>query len=115
MGKEMIRTEDCDLLLDALQFFVINRLTNFQTTEAYSSSDQTKLKYNIYRHSRGEEERVTLRTRFNNLLRWEKYIVGMIMEMKFRINKYSQVFNIVGTGYRGMTKFTYVGKSVVFP
>jgi hypothetical protein len=29
----------------------------------------------------------------------------MIMEVKFRINKYTQVFNIVSKGYGGLTKF----------
>jgi hypothetical protein len=28
----------------------------------------------------------------------------MIMEVQFRINKYTQVFNKVGMGYGGMTK-----------
>jgi microcystin-dependent protein len=29
----------------------------------------------------------------------------MIMKAQFRINKHTQVFNIVGTGYGGMAKF----------
>jgi hypothetical protein len=29
----------------------------------------------------------------------------MIMEVQFRINKHTQVFNRVGAGYEGMTKF----------
>jgi hypothetical protein len=32
----------------------------FQTTEAYSSSDLTKVKYNIYRQSREENEKVII-------------------------------------------------------
>jgi hypothetical protein len=32
------------------------------------------------------------------------------MEMKFRCQKYFQVFNIFGTGYRGLTKFILIDK-----
>jgi hypothetical protein len=45
MGKEMITTKSCELLLDAFQFVVV---TELQTTEAYGSFDVTKIKYNIY-------------------------------------------------------------------
>jgi hypothetical protein len=34
-----------------------------------------------------------------------KYVVNMIMKVQFRINKHTQVFNRVGMGYGGMTKF----------
>jgi hypothetical protein len=34
-----------------------------QTTEVYSSLDLTRVKCNIYRHSRDEKEEVTLQTR----------------------------------------------------
>jgi hypothetical protein len=44
----------------------------FQTTEAYSSLDLTKVKYNIYiyiyRHSREENEKVKVRTSPSNLI-----------------------------------------------
>jgi hypothetical protein len=38
----------------------------------------------------------------------------MIMELKFRINKYSQVFNRVGTSFWGLTKFTIVNQFISF-
>jgi hypothetical protein len=41
-----------------------------------------------------------------------KYIDDMIMEMKFRIHKYSHVCNRVRTGYRGLTIFTHVDQYV---
>jgi hypothetical protein len=37
------------------------------------------------------------------------------MELKFRIKKYSQGFNTVGTGYREFTKFILVDLYVSFP
>jgi hypothetical protein len=42
-------------------------------------------------------------------------MVDMIMKMKFRIKKYSQVFNRVGPGYRGLTKFIIIDQYVDFP
>jgi hypothetical protein len=38
----------------------------------------------------------------------------MIMELKFRINKYSQVFNRVGTSYTGLKKFIIVNQCISF-
>jgi hypothetical protein len=35
--------------------------------------------------------------------------------MKFRINKYSQVFNRVGPRYEGLAKFIIVGQYFGFP
>jgi hypothetical protein len=43
----------------------------FQTTEAHSSLDLTKVKYNIYRQSREENEKVNVRTSPNNLIHCE--------------------------------------------
>jgi hypothetical protein len=43
----------------------------FRTTEAYSSFDLTKVKYNIYRQSREENEKVKVRTSPNNLIHCE--------------------------------------------
>jgi hypothetical protein len=39
----------------------------------------------------------------------------MVMEMKFSINKYSQVFCKAGLGYRGLAKFIIIDKYVGFP
>jgi hypothetical protein len=36
------------------------------------------------------------------------------MESKFRINKYSQVFNRVGTSYRGLAKFIILNQCISF-
>jgi hypothetical protein len=43
-------------------------IIEFQTTEAYSSLDLTKVKYNIYRQSREENEKVKVQTSPNNLI-----------------------------------------------
>jgi hypothetical protein len=42
-------------------------------------------------------------------------IVNMIMEMKFSINKYSEVSYRVGPVYRGLSKFVIVDQYVGFP
>jgi hypothetical protein len=42
-------------------------------------------------------------------------IVDMVMQMKFSVNKYSQVFYRVGPGYRGLAKFIIVDQSLGFP
>jgi hypothetical protein len=42
-------------------------------------------------------------------------MVDVVMKMKFSINKYSQVFNRVGPGYRGLTKFIIVDQYVGSP
>jgi hypothetical protein len=55
MGKETIITKGCKLLLDAFRFIGISSRKGFQTTEAYSSLDLTKVKY-VYRQSREEDE-----------------------------------------------------------
>jgi hypothetical protein len=39
----------------------------------------------------------------------------MIVGMKFRIQKYFQVFNKVGMGYGGLTRFILVIYVLVFP
>jgi hypothetical protein len=43
----------------------------FQTTEAYSSLDLTKVKYKIRRQSREENEKVKIQTSPNNLMHCE--------------------------------------------
>jgi hypothetical protein len=68
MGKETIITKGCKLLLDAFQFLASVVVIEFQTTEAYSSFDLTKVKYNIYRQSREENEKVKVRTSPNNFI-----------------------------------------------
>jgi hypothetical protein len=42
-------------------------------------------------------------------------VVDMVMEIKFCIKKYSQVFYRVGPGYSGLTKFIIVDQYVGFP
>jgi hypothetical protein len=71
----------------------------FQTQDAYSSLDLTNVIYNLCIHSRDEKVKVMLRTRPNSLMQREKSMVDVVMKMKFRMNKYSQVFNRVGPGY----------------
>jgi hypothetical protein len=44
-----------------------------------------------------------------------KEIVYIIMEMKFHINKYSEVFYRVGPDYRGLAKIVIVNEHVGFP
>jgi hypothetical protein len=43
-----------------------------------------------------------------------KCVVNMIIESKFRINKNSQVFNKVGTSYRGLKKFIIINQCISF-
>jgi hypothetical protein len=42
-------------------------------------------------------------------------VVNIVMEIKFSINKYSQVFYRVGLGYRGLAKFIIIDKYIGFP
>jgi hypothetical protein len=42
-------------------------------------------------------------------------MVDVVMKMKFSINKYSQVFNIVGPVYGVMTNFIIIEQYVGFP
>jgi hypothetical protein len=44
-----------------------------------------------------------------------KGMVGVVMELKFRIKEYSWVLNRVGTGKRGLTKFIIIDQYVGFP
>jgi hypothetical protein len=44
-----------------------------------------------------------------------KNMVHEVMKLKFIIQKYSQVFNRIGPGYGGLTKFIIVDKYVGFP
>lgn len=55
--------------------------------------------------------KVTLRTTHSNL---RKYTNDMIMKIKFRIKKYSQVFNSVSMWYSGLSTFTLVDQEVLF-
>jgi hypothetical protein len=41
-------------------------------------------------------------------------MVDMVMKVKFRIKKYSQVFNRIGPGYGGLTKFIIIDQCVGF-
>jgi hypothetical protein len=80
-----------------------------------TSSALTMIKYNRYIHSRDEKENVTLRSRPNNLVIENiMYIVDVIMQMMIIIQEHSQVFNTVGTDYRGLTKFSFVDQYVSF-
>jgi hypothetical protein len=70
MGKETIITKGCKLLLDAFQFVGIssrNRIPN--NTGVFKL--RSKVKYNIYRQSREENEKVKVRTSPNNLIHCE--------------------------------------------
>jgi hypothetical protein len=42
------------------------------------------------------------------------HIVDMIMEIKFRIQKYSQVFSTADTDYEGLAKFMLVDYILIF-
>jgi hypothetical protein len=42
-------------------------------------------------------------------------MVDVVMEMKFSINKYSQVINRVGTGYAGLANFMIINQYAAFP
>jgi hypothetical protein len=42
-------------------------------------------------------------------------MIGVVMKMKFSVNKYSQVFYRVGPDYRGLAKFIVVDQYVGFP
>jgi hypothetical protein len=64
----------------------------FQIIEEYASLDLTRVKYNIYRHSRDEEEMATLRIRFKILNKFSKYTVDMNMQMEFRIHTYPSTY-----------------------
>jgi hypothetical protein len=44
-----------------------------------------------------------------------KNMVDVIMKLKFRIKKYSQVFNRIGPGYGGLTKFVIIDQYVGVP
>jgi hypothetical protein len=45
----------------------------------------------------------------------KEYIVDVVMEMEFNVNKYSQVFYRVGPGYRGLANFIIVDQNIGFP
>jgi hypothetical protein len=55
MGKETIITRAANFCSMRSSLVVV---IEFQTTETYSSFDLTKVKYNIYRQSREENENV---------------------------------------------------------
>jgi hypothetical protein len=42
-------------------------------------------------------------------------MVDVVMEMKFSINKYSQIFYRVSPGYGGLAKFIITDQHVAFP
>jgi hypothetical protein len=48
------------------------------------------------------------------MVQTEKIMVDVVMKMKFSINKYSQLFNRAGPGYRGMAKFIITDQHVGF-
>jgi hypothetical protein len=52
--------------------------------------------------------KVMLLTTPNNLIQREKFMVDVVIKMKISINKYSQVFNRVVSGYGEMTKFIII-------
>jgi hypothetical protein len=55
MGGKTIKTDGRKLLLDALKLIGISgRNREFQTTEAYSNLDLTKVKQSTYKHSMEE-------------------------------------------------------------
>jgi hypothetical protein len=58
MGKETIETANYCSMRSSL--FASVDVTEFQTTEAYSSLGTTMVKYNIYRHSKVEKVKLEL-------------------------------------------------------
>jgi hypothetical protein len=74
----------------------------FQTTECIQAQNG---KYNTYIHPRDEKVKVMLWSTPNLMI---KFIDDMVVEINFRIKKYSQVFNMVRTGYRELTNFILI-------
>jgi hypothetical protein len=69
LRKETIKTEDCWMRSSLLASVDV---TEFQTTDAYSSLDLTNVIYTLSIHSRDEKLKVMLQTRPNSLIQWEK-------------------------------------------
>jgi hypothetical protein len=65
--KETIETEGLDFFWMHSNLLASVDITEFETAEAYSSIDLTRVKYIMYIHSLDEKVKVTLRTRPNNL------------------------------------------------
>jgi hypothetical protein len=77
-----------------------------QTTEAYSSLGHINVQYNIYKEPiNGRKGKGYSPNQTKQLDTLRKYVVDMIMEVQFRINKHTQFFKSVCTRYGGMTKF----------
>jgi hypothetical protein len=113
MGKEIIIKKGCKLLLDAFQFAGISSSNRTPKTKVYSSLGLTKVKYNIYRQSREENEKVKVQTSPNNLIHcanmWSTWLWNRSLES---INTPRSL--IVGTSYRGLTKFIIVNQCISF-
>jgi hypothetical protein len=62
------------------RFLALVDVIKFHTTEAYSNTDLTKVKYKTYKHSR--EKAVSYRAnKALNLNTFRKYIIKMAVEM----------------------------------
>jgi hypothetical protein len=68
LGKETIRTEGADFRWMCFTLLASVDITEFITTNAYSSLDLTRVKYNVNIDSRDEKMKAMLRTRINNLI-----------------------------------------------
>jgi hypothetical protein len=67
-GKEPIETEGCKFLLHTFLASIYSYVIEFQTKEAYSSFDLSRIEYNICRQFMEENENVTLRIKLGNLI-----------------------------------------------
>jgi hypothetical protein len=89
-------------------------VTEFKTTEVYSSLYLTKAKYSIRRLSKVEKD-VIVGNSPSNFSARENKIMDMTMKMKFAINMHTQLFNIICSQYKGISKSVLIFQNVHLP
>jgi hypothetical protein len=89
--EKMIIIKSWELLLGAFQFTGVSSRNRVKTTEAHSSFDVINVRYNT-KGVKGRDEKRYSPYKTQQLDTLTKYIVNVIMELQFKINKHSQVF-----------------------
>jgi hypothetical protein len=71
LGKERIKSEGSKRLMEACHFLEISRRNRVPNNRFLFKFRSNKVKYNIYRYSRDDENKVELLTRPSNLIHGE--------------------------------------------
>jgi hypothetical protein len=83
-------------------------VTELQAAEAFSSLLLTKAQYSNSRLSVVKKDKVIIRISPSNFIAREIKTIGVMLEMKFTVGRYTQVLNKTCSQYKRISKFVLI-------